>query len=120
MSAVPSSPGSADSTSASHEPGGSTRSSPSQTRTGGTSSAHGSPESSSTRTFAKLRRAGENDPSPESWAETGLAPTVDSVGHGPRTATLVCYAEVSPAKTSPSPDEEPDSPASGRGCSTSS
>lgn len=43
-------------------------------------------ESPALRTFVKLRRAGEDDPSPESWAESDTA--VDAAGHGPRTATL--------------------------------
>jgi DNA-cytosine methyltransferase len=39
--------------------------------------------------FVKNRRAGEQDASPESWSEGQLAPTVDSAGHGPRTATAI-------------------------------
>lgn len=104
------------------EPDGLLRSLQSRTRGGEASSPITSPESRSTRTYAKLRRAGENDPSPESWAETSVAPTVDSAGHGPRTATLVLTssAEASPAKTFPSPDAEQDSQESAPASSTSS
>jgi hypothetical protein len=44
--------------------------------------------------YVKRRRAGEDDTSPESWGEGDTAPTVDSVGHGPRTATAVVGADV--------------------------
>jgi hypothetical protein len=66
------------------------------------------PTSRAPRTFAKSRRAGENDPSPESWKPSDLAPTLDAAGHGPRTATLVCSAAASPAKTGPSPVSDSD------------
>jgi len=39
--------------------------------------------------FRKGRRAGENDPSPESWAESPISATLDAIGHGPRTAQAV-------------------------------
>lgn len=51
-----------------------------------------SPASPAPLTFVKRRRAGEDDPSPESWAASQTAPTVDAAGHGPRTATLVVQA----------------------------
>src|SRR5215471_21468504 len=78
---------------------------------GGMCSVCGSLEYPSQRTFVKLRRAGEDDPSPESWAESDTAPTVDAAGHGPRTATLVISSAAgSPARTSQSPDGGQDSP----------
>jgi DNA-cytosine methyltransferase len=44
--------------------------------------------------YGKHRRAGEDDASPESWGEASVAPTVDSAGHGPRTATAVLGGSV--------------------------
>lgn len=83
------SPGSEDLTKGCAEPDGSMSPSANPTPTDETCSENASPECPSTKTYAKLRRAGEDDPSPESWAETDVAPTVDAAGHGPRTATLV-------------------------------
>ena len=115
-----SSPASADSTSDSPELGFDTSSSVSLILGAAPSSRPTGPEFRSSRTFVKLRRAG--DPRwPESWKESGLAPTVDGWGQGPRTATLVTSsAEASPARTYPSPDAERDLPVSAPDSSSSS
>lgn len=86
------------------------------------SSADSGLTSRASRTYAKLRRAGKENVSPESWAESDLAPTLDRAGHGPRTASVVLTssAEDSPARMSPSPADAEDSPGSDQGSSSSS
>jgi len=100
-------------------------SSPSASRTPGgePSSPPASPASPAPLTFVKRRRAGEDDPSPESWDQSSTAPTVDAAGHGPRTATLVVSSSSQGghrARTSASPADAPGSPGSGEHSSTSS
>ncbi len=110
-----------DLTTGSPEPDSATPSSANPTPTAETCSEPGSPESPSTMTFVKSQWA--HDPEDcERWEETDMAPTVDAAGHGPRTATLVLTssAEDPPAKTSPSPDNDAASPATGPDCSSSS
>jgi site-specific DNA-cytosine methylase len=52
-------------------------------------------------TFAKARRPGEHDPSPETWKETDTAPTVDAAGQGPRTATAVVSDDLAVRRLTP-------------------
>ena len=101
------SPASAASTSASTEPASPSPGNARSTRGDEPCSPTTGPPSGAPKTYAKSRRAGFNDPSPESWKESATAPTLDAAGHGPRTATLICSAEGSPAKTSQSPDDAP-------------
>jgi site-specific DNA-cytosine methylase len=56
----------------------------------GTLREHVRPGSNTDHTiFVKHRRAGEDDPSPESWGEGDVSASLDGIGHTARTATPI-------------------------------
>lgn len=83
----------------------------------------GSSRASHGAVYRKARRAGENDPSPESWDEADVATTLDATANGTRTANAVLGAGVRRLTTTEclrlqafpddwlgEPNEPPDSP----------